>query len=103
MHHGASDVGAPFENYQNSPSCLLLGTYRCHLSLSLSFFTVSFYLFIWLPQVLVAACRIFDLRCRIFSCGMWGLVPRAGIEPRPAALGARSLSHGTTSEVLALF
>ena len=31
------------------------------------------YLFIWLRQVLVAACRIFVVACRIFSCGMWDL------------------------------
>ena len=28
-----------------------------------------------------------------------GLVPRPGVEPEPAALGARSLSHWTTREV----
>ena len=33
------------------------------------------------------------------SCGMWDLVPRPGIEPRPPALGTWSLSHGTTREV----
>ena len=40
------------------------------------------YLF-WLHRVLVAAC-------------MWDLVPRPGIEPRPPALGAQSLTHWTT-------
>ena len=38
--------------------------------------------------------------CRIFSCGMWDLVSRPGIEPRHPALGAQSLSHWTTREVL---
>ena len=33
------------------------------------------------------------------SCDMLDLVPRPGIEPRPPALGARSLSHWTTREV----
>ena len=33
-----------------------------------SFLNTYFHLFIWLPQVLVAACGI-------FSCGMWDLVP----------------------------
>ena len=37
--------------------------------------------------------------CKIFSCSMWDLVPWPGIEPRPPALGARSLSHWTTREV----
>ena len=35
----------------------------------------------------------------IFSCGMLDLVLWPGIEPRPHALGARSLSHWTTREV----
>ena len=30
---------------------------------------------------------------------MWDLVPQPGIEPGPFALGARSLSHGTTRDV----
>ena len=29
------------------------------------------------------------------SCGMWDLVPQPRIEPRPPALRAQSLSHGT--------
>ena len=28
--------------------------------------------------------------CRAFSCGMWDLVPKPGIEPTPPALGADS-------------
>ena len=34
------------------------------------------------------------------SCGMWGLVPRPGMEPRPSAMGGQSLSHWITREVL---
>ena len=37
------------------------------------------FLFIWLHRVLVAAFRM-------FSCGMWDLVPWPGIEPGPPAL-----------------
>ena len=46
------------------------------------------YLFIWLCQVLVEACKV-------FSCGMWDLfiVTWSGIKSRPPALGAWSLSH----------
>ena len=33
------------------------------------------------------------------SGGLWELVPRAGIEPGPPALGAQSLSSWTTREV----
>ena len=60
------------------------------------------HLFIYLFRlcwVLVVARRIFVATCRIFSCGMWDLVPWPGIEPGPPALGARSLSHRTTREV----
>ena len=49
--------------------------------------------FIWLHQVLVVAYGL-------FSFSMWDPVPRAGIESRPPALGAWSLSHWTTREVL---
>ena len=56
------------------------------------FFFFLLILFIWLCPFLVEACKI-------FSCSMWDLVPRPGIEPRPPALGARSLSHWTTREV----
>ena len=34
-----------------------------------------------------------------FLCGMWDLVPWAGIEPRSPALGAQCLIHWTTREV----
>ena len=46
--------------------------------------------------------QIFDLHCGMrgpFNCSMWNLVPHPGIEPRPPALGAQSLSHWTTKEV----
>ena len=66
------------------------------------------YSFIWLCRVLVAACRIFivvwdcfffSLACKIFSCSLWDIVPRTGMEPGPPGLGAWSLSHWTTREV----
>ena len=37
-----------------------------------------------------------------FTCGMWDPAPWSGIEPRPPALGAQSLSHWTTREVPSL-
>ena len=56
--------------------------------------------------VLGLSCGTRNLCCSIFShgmwtlgCGMWDLVPRPEIEPRPPALGAQSLSHWTTREV----
>ena len=33
------------------------------------------------------------------SCSMWDLVPWPGMEPKPPALGAQSLSYWTTREV----
>ena len=35
----------------------------------------------------------------VFSCSMWNLVSRLGIEPRPPALGAQTLTYWTTREV----
>ena len=56
------------------------------------------YLFIWL-------CWVFAVACRIFSYGMWtlnwsteDLVPWPGMEPRPSALEAWSLSHWSIRE-----
>ena len=46
------------------------------------------------------ACRILSCSRRTLSCGTGELVPWPGISPRPSALGTRSLSHGTTREVL---
>ena len=39
------------------------------------------------------------ITCGFFSCDLWNLVPCPGIEPRPSAYGAQSLSHWTTREV----
>ena len=52
----------------------------------------------WLCQVLVATCRIFSCGLWTPICSMWDLVLWPGMEPGPPALGARSLSHWTTSE-----
>ena len=57
----------------------------------------SFYLCIWLCQVLVATWRIFS--CGLWTPSMWDLVPWPGIEPGPPALGAQSISHWTTRAV----
>ena len=104
MHHGASDVGAPSENYQNSPSCLLLDTYHCHLSLSFFHYFLFFFNLFGCPRSWLQHTEslIFVAESLVVWI-MWDLVPREGIEPRPTALGAQSLSHWTTSEVLALF
>ena len=68
-----------------------------HLSQEVPFHPFSFfkYLFIWLYQVLFAACRIFSCNMQTLSCGMWDLlvVPWPGIKPGLLALTAWSLSH----------
>ena len=69
-----------------------------NLDSAISFF-FHVYLLIWLCQVLVIAHQIFDLFCRIFSCSMWDVVPRTGIEPRSPAFGVWSLNHWTIWEV----
>ena len=56
------------------------------------FYSVYFYLFIWLHCVLVTAHGI-------FRCSMWDLGPQPGVKSRPPALAAQSLSHWTTREV----
>ena len=48
------------------------------------------YIFIWLHQGLVSACKICSCSTRTLSCGMWNLVPQPGIEPWPHALGMQS-------------
>ena len=52
----------------------------------------STYLFIWLHWVLAAAHVI-------IGRGVWDLAPWPGMEPKPTALGAWSLSHCTTRDV----
>ena len=54
-----------------------------------------FQLFIWLGQVLVVACRVFDLHCGTQDLSRWhgqhvGSSSLTRIEPRPPALGAPS-------------
>ena len=51
-------------------------------------------------QVLVAAHRIFDVHCSMWtlSWGIWDLVSSPGMETGPPALGAPSLNHWTTRE-----
>ena len=48
---------------------------------------------------LFGLCQVLATVQGIFSCSMWGLVPWAGIELGPPAVGARSLSHWTAREV----
>ena len=66
----------------------------CFSSLGYIFYFKKIFIYLfWLPRVLVAAHGILVEAC------MWDLVPRAGMEPRPPALGTHSLTHWTTREV----
>ena len=60
------------------------------------------YFFIWLCQVLVGACSIFDLHSSLWTlnCGMWDPVTWPGIEPMPLAVKTWSPNHWTTRECL---
>ena len=58
------------------------------------FYIILKFLFIWLHRVLIVTHGIFGLHC-----SMWDLVPWPGMEPKPPALGARSLSHWITRKV----
>ena len=57
------------------------------------------YLYICLYWDLVVAGGIFSCGMWTLSCSTWDLVPWSGIESRPPAWGAWSLSHWTTREV----
>ena len=67
-----------------------------HRSLTFISFKKYMYLFIYLAAPGLG-CGMWTL-----SCSRWNLIPWLGIEPRPPALGAWSLSHWTTREVLKL-
>ena len=74
--------------------------YQGVISFKNLFIYINFYLFIWLFQVLIVACRIFSCPIRTLSFGLWNLVSWPGIEPGPPTLGAWSLSHWTTGNSL---
>ena len=80
-----------------SPVFVAFSVWLLHFFHQISFYSLKkYYLLIWLYQILVSACGIFLGACEVpfFSCDMWDLVPRPGIEPRPLALGMRSLATG---------
>ena len=54
----------------------------------------------WLRRVLVLAYRVFVAACGIFNWGMLDLSSLLGAEAGIPALGAQSLNHGTTREVV---
>ena len=47
-------------------------------------------------NVLVLVYRIFSCGMWTITCGVWGLVPWSGVEPRPPAFGAQILSYLAT-------
>ena len=57
------------------------------------------YLFIWPCRVWAAAFWTFSCDLQTLSCSTWVLASWPGVKPRPPALWAWSLSHGTAREV----
>ena len=88
-HPGVESVSLRFSALVGGFFTLAPPGFQCTHFLNLN---IYFYLYTRMCQVLVVACRL-------FSCGMWDLVPQPRIEPRPTALGAQSLSHWTTRKV----
>ena len=64
-----------------------------------AFLNIFIYLFIWLHQVFVAACRIFSCGLWTLNCSAWDLVSWPGSEPRAPALGVHSLDPWTAREL----
>ena len=75
--------------------------HQWHLGVFVCIFNIYFYLFIWLHQLFIVACKTFHLHCSMqtLSWGIWDLISRLGFELGLPALGAWSLSHWTTREV----
>ena len=100
LDHGIYSVNAECVNgwYTLNSLTFIWYLFSTGVLITFSYHRILFLkIFIYLA-VLSLSCSIY----RIFSCGMWDLVPWPGIEPGPPALGARSLSHWTTREVLVL-
>ena len=81
------------------PPSLAPGPQNCHVSGLLIYPSAhdtwkSFFFFFFKDYLL-----LFILSSQGLSCNMWDLVPWPGVEPRPPALGAWSLSHWSTREV----
>ena len=51
------------------------------------------------PSIFITVRWDFSRDMQSLSCCLWDLVPSAGMELGPPALGAQSLSHWTTREV----
>ena len=67
-----------------------------------SFFSINDFIYFAVPGSSLRHAGSLVVVCRLLICGMRDLliVPPSVIEPGPLALGARSLSHWTTREVL---
>ena len=100
--HGALDLHGFQATETFFPVLWLVFFFLYGLCVCVSFKNFILFNLFWLRQVLVAACRIFDLYCGMWtlSCSMWDLSPWSGNELMPSALGACSLSHWSIKEVL---
>ena len=86
--------------------CRVLSSSHVKADVALCLFNV--YLLAWLHQAFVVARGSFSwgarhvnslFGTRIFTCSMWDLVPRTGIEPELPAPGVWSVSPWTTRDV----
>ena len=66
---------------------------------STQIYNYHFIQFSFIPKVFIWLCWVLVVVHGIFSCSIWDLVPWAGIECWPPALGVWSLNHWTTREV----
>ena len=97
LDHGIYSVNAECVNgwYTLNSLTFIWDLFSTGVLITFSYHRILFLkIFIYLA-VLSLSCSIY----RIFSCGMWDLVPWPGIEPGPPALGAWRLSHRTTRKV----
>ena len=99
--------GEHFKISSHQTVCPYVGSSLVFCFSLFGFLKIFIYLFIL--ATLDLSYSTWDHRCsmKTLSCCMWtlvvacmwDLVTRPGIEPRPPALGARSLTHWTTREV----
>ena len=95
-----SGVSAPFPKAQVKSLCWFsLNSGKLLVPLYSFIIKKKNYLFLWLHQVLVAACGICLVALQTLSYSMWDLVPWPGIEPQPPALETQNVSHWATREV----
>ena len=75
------------------------GSFQCRNWICVPSIAGGFFFFFLIFYLFISPHQLFVVAHKIFSCGMWDLVPWPGIEPQSRALGAGSLSHWATKQV----